>query len=368
MRRFLITFFILLVFAAVVYVFVGFLPTRAMIMYGAPASHLDVLQRVEYSTRLFFYGDALYAPLDPNGAEQTFTVESGESAFSVATRLQQAGLISDAQAFMDYLVYSGLDLTLQSGAYALSPKLSIIEIARAMQDATPTEVTFTILSGWRMEEIAAAISSTGLDIYPEDFLRAAQNPPAALDFIPGGSSMEGFFFPYSYTVPRDATTYQLLDLVARNFVQHISDEMKAGFEARGLNIYQAATLASVIEREAVKADEMPLIASVFYNRMAIGMNLGSDPTVQYALGYDYINQTWWKNPLTLDDLKIDSPYNTYVYTGLPPAPISNPSLEALRAVAFPQESPYYFFQAKCDHSGYHNFAVTFEEHMANGCR
>ena len=110
----------------------------------------------------------------------------------------------------------------------------------------------------------------------------------------------------------------------------------------------------MIEREAVKADEMPLIASVFFNRLDIGMNLASDPTVQYALGYDYIAQRWWKNPLSLDDLKTDSTYNTYVYPGLPPAPIANPSLEALRAVAFPQESPYYFFQAKCDGSGYHN--------------
>ena len=112
---------------------------------------------------------------------------------------------------------------------------------------------------------------------------------------------------------------------------------------------------------------MTLIESVFIKRMNLGMNLGSDTTIQYALGYDSIGQTWWMNPLSLDDLKFDSPYNTYIYAGLPPAPISSPSLDALNAVAFPDSSPYYYFQAKCDGSGYHTFAVTFEEHLSNGC-
>jgi UPF0755 protein len=134
-----------------------------------------------------------------------------------------------------------------------------------------------------------------------------------------------------------------------------------------LNINQAVILASIVERESIQNEEMAWIASVFINRLNIGMTLGSDPTVQYALGYDSLNQTWWKNPLNLDDLKFDSAYNTYLYAGLPPAPISNPSLSALNAVAFPESSPYYYFQARCDGSGYHSFAVTFEEHLANGC-
>jgi UPF0755 protein len=368
MRRFLATTFVLLILAAGVYFFIGYIPTRAMMMYGAPAEHLDVIQRIEYSAKLVFYGDGLIKPLDPNGAEQKFSISAGESAFSVANRLQQAGLISDAQAFLDYLVYTGLDLTLQSGDYKLSPALSIVEIANKMQDSTPEDVIFVILPGWRMEEIAAALPTSGLDIHPEDFLSASKTPPAVLDFIPESSAMEGFFFPDSYTVPRATSTYQLLDLIARNFAQHITDDMKKGFEVQGLNIYQAVTLASLVEREAQRRDEMPLIASVFLNRLKVGMNLGSDPTVQYALGYDSAKQTWWKNPLSLDDLKFDSPYNTYIYAGLPPAPISNPGLEALQAVAFPQESPYYFFQAKCDNSGYHNFSVTFEEHVANSCK
>ena len=160
---------------------------------------------------------------------------------------------------------------------------------------------------------------------------------------------------------------QFLDIVARNFALHITDDMRAGFAAQGLDTYQAVTLASIVERESVHDEELSLIASVFINRLNVGMTLGSDPTVQYALGYDPLEQTWWTNPLSLEDLKFDSPYNTYINAGLPPGPIASPSLEALQAVAFPEISPYYYFQATCDGSGYHTFAVTFEEHLANVC-
>ena len=110
-----------------------------------------------------------------------------------------------------------------------------------------------------------------------------------------------------------------------------------------------------------------MIASVFTNRLRAGMRLDSDPTVQYALGYDPATGRWWKSPLSLDDLQVVSPYNTYQILGLPPGPIANPSLNALRAVAFPAETPYYYFRAACDGSGRHTFAETFEQHQDNAC-
>jgi UPF0755 protein len=130
---------------------------------------------------------------------------------------------------------------------------------------------------------------------------------------------------------------------------------------------QAVTLASIVQREAVIQDEMPMIASVFLNRLAVNMKLDSDPTVQYALGYQNGRGGWWTNPLSLADLQIDSPYNTYIYTGLPPGPIANPSLEALQYVAQPAQTPYFYFRAACDGSGRHNFAITFNEHLNNAC-
>lgn len=363
--RFILVFIVVCILVAI-YIVLGYVPARATMLYGVPARALSISDRIEYSTRLLSHGDLLTTPLNPNGVEQTFRIEQGESIASAATRLEDSFIIADAQTFYDYVVYTGLDLTIQAGDYTLSPALSIIDITRALQDSTPVDINFVILSGWRMEEIAASLPTSGLDISPEAFIAAAQTPPQVLD-LASPSTMEGFFLPDSYILPRSTTVEQLLETVARNFALHISDDMRAGFAAQGLDTYQALTLASIIQRESIHDEEMKLIASVFINRLNIGMTLGSDPTVQYALGYNSIEQTWWTNPLSLDDLKFDSPYNTYINAGLPPAPISNPSLGALQAVAFPETSPYYYFQARCDDSGYHTFAVTFEEHLANSC-
>jgi UPF0755 protein len=368
MRRYHIVLIVLAVFAILtgIYLTLGYIPARASLLYGPPARALSISDRIDYSRRLLSHGELLTTPFNPNGIEQTFYIEQNESILSVATRLEESGIIASAQVLYDYLVYTGLDTTLQAGEYKLSPALAIIDIARKLQDSTPEDITFGIIPGWRMEEIAASLPTSGLDISPEAFLSAAQTPPQVIASM-SPASMEGFFLPDSYILPRSTNADQLLEAIARNFALHITADMRAGFAAQGLDVYQAVTLASIVERESVHDEEQALIASVFINRLNIGMTLGSDPTVQYALGYDPIGQTWWTNPLSLDDLKFDSPYNTYIYAGLPPAPIANPSLDALQAVAFPEVSPYYYFQATCDNSGYHIFAVTFEEHLANGC-
>lgn len=349
------------------YLAFGYLPARASLLYGPPAASLSIADRIEYSTRLLSYGDVLTTPYIPHGPEQRFRIEPGETVFSISARLYEVGLISDSQPFFDYVVYTGLDLTIQAGEYTLSPGLSIVDIAKALQKFSPSDATLVVLSGWRMEEIAASLPTSGLSIDPEAFLSAAQTHPAVLDFLPSGVSMEGFFYPDIYTLPRTTTVDQVLDIIARNFVQHLSDELKVGFANQGLDIYQAVTIASIVEREAVQPEEAPLIASVYLNRLSIGMKLDADPTVQYALGYDHQEETWWTNPLSREDLDFDSPFNTYNNLGVPPAPISNPSYESLYAVAYPASTPYYYFRAKCDNSGFHLFAETFEEQLANGC-
>jgi UPF0755 protein len=144
--------------------------------------------------------------------------------------------------------------------------------------------------------------------------------------------------------------------------------MRADAQAKGMTIYQVITLASIVEREAVVSEERPLIASVYLNRVAAGMKLEADPTVQYAMGYQAATNQWWNLNLTQDDYAaVDSPYNTYLYAGLPPGPIANPGLASILAVIYPANSPYLFFRAKCDGSGQHNFAVTYEQHLSNAC-
>ena len=117
----------------------------------------------------------------------------------------------------------------------------------------------------------------------------------------------------------------------------------------------------------MQAEEQPIIASVFLNRLSIGMRLETDPTVQYAIGLNPATGSWWKSPLALVDLQVDSPYNTSKINGLPPGPIASPALSALQAVAYPAQTPYYFFRARCDGSGLHLFAETFEGHLQNAC-
>jgi UPF0755 protein len=346
------------------------LPRQAVAAFGPADPALGVVQRTYLSAWLLLNKNDVTLPANPILDKQPFQVELGEAPASIAGRLQGTGLINNPAAFLNYLRYSGLDKSLQAGQYTLSGSLTPLQIARAMQDATPTEVTFQVFPGWRVEEIAASLPTSGLVIPPEAFLAAVDTPPAGYSVtseLPPKATLEGFLFPGAYRLPRTTTADELINQLLKEFDAHVSPELRAGFQHQGLSLYEAVTLASMIEREAVVHEEMPLIASVFLNRLAYGMNLASDPTVQYALGYNSQQRTWWTNPLSLDDLKINSPYNTYTRPGLPPSPISNPGVDALRAVAFPAQTPYYYFRAACDGSGRHTFARTFNEQIQNAC-
>jgi UPF0755 protein len=365
LRLLLVLFFLSVLACSIAIVF--YIPARAAWAYGAPAPGLSLPQRIQYAAQLLWYNGLLTTPRDVNGIEQTFTVEQGESVNSIASRLEVVGLIQDGGALRAYLIYSGLDTSIQAGDYRLSAAHSAIDIARELQDATPEQVTFVILPGWRMEEIAASLPTSGLAVTPEEFLTVARSPHPDFDFLAGAGTTEGFLFPDSYIVPRGVTAEELVTGFLRNFSLRLTPDIKNQFESHGLTVYEAVTLASLVEREAVQDDEKPLIASVYLNRLNIGMKLDADPTVQYALGYSILQQSWWTSPLTLIDLQVNSPYNTYLNTGLPPTPIANPSLDALRAVAFPEKSSFLYFRARCNGSGFHEFSETFDEHLANEC-
>jgi UPF0755 protein len=365
--RLIAIFFVLTLCAALAFLFI-YIPSRATRVYGPPVSSLSFPQRVQYSALLLWYDGLLTQPLDPSGPEQAFIVEVGESVDTVANHLQSVGLIRDAEALRAYMIYSGIDTSMQAGEYKLSTAMSAMDIAHQLQDATPEEVTFVVLPGWRLEEIASSLPTSGLSVTSDEFLKASKTPHHDYDFLAGANSIEGFMYPDSYVFSRKISVDEMINHMLRNFSAHLTLDLKNGFQKQGLSIYQAVTLASMVEREAVKEEEQPMIASVYLNRLKIGMKLDADPTVQYAIGYNFLQQSWWTNPLSLLDLQVNSVYNTYKYPGLPPTPIANPSLGALHAVAFPAETTYYFFRAKCDGSGFHIFAETFDEHLQNACQ
>lgn len=352
-------------------IFVGsilFIPILAEETYGPASPTLGIWDRFSASLFLLWNARDLKTPIQTGGQEIKLVIEPGNSIAEISRQLELSGLIKSPKVFSMYLVWMGLDTTVQAGTYKLNPGMTSIEIAYALQDSTPFEVEFNILPGWRMEEIAASLPTSGLAITPDEFINVVRNPNVILDYLPPGKSVEGFLFPGSYTVARDITANDLINILINNFSLYLSNDIIERFSLQGLDTYQAVILASIVEREAVVADEQPLIASVFLNRIKSGMRLESDPTVQYAIGYDGINKTWWKNPLSSEDLSFDSPYNTYLYFGLPPAPISNPNLSALHAIAFPATTSYFYFRARCDGSGLHSFAETYEQHIQNGCQ
>lgn len=332
------------------------IPNDAERLFGSASPTLNTSQKFLLSWRLLQTEDDLFSPANPFGAEVHFTISLGESPTSVSHRLEADNLIVDSGIFRDFLIYAGLDTQIQAGDYVLSPAMSPMDIAYTLLDATPSEVPFAVLAGWRLEEVADSLPSSGLDIAPDVFLAEAQS-----------RKLEGYLLPGVYTVPREIFVLALLDLLYAAFETAVTPEIQAGFAIQGLSVDDAVRLASIVEREAVVDDEKPLIASVFLNRLAIGMKLEADPTVQYAVGYNEIQATWWTNPLSATDLQFDSLYNTYRYGGLPPGPISNPSQESLRAVAFPAQTPYYYFRATCDDSGQHNFSKTYDQHVGHAC-
>jgi UPF0755 protein len=343
------------------------IPLAAQKTFGEPKPSLDWWQRLSYGYTLIWNVTDLTQPCNPAGREQLFVIPSGESVISISERLEQAGLIHRASTFRVYLIWTGLDTIIQSGTYRLSPAQTGLDIAQRLKSTTLAEIYFTILAGWRLEEIAASLPTSGLDFSAEAFLAAANSPEISPGLIPVGASVEGFLYPGTYLLPRTTTVDQFISTLLERFSSHLPADSLSAYANHGLTLYQAVTLASIIQREVVGEDEMPLIASVLFNRLAIGMKLQTDPTLQYAIGFNSAQGTWWTNPLSSEDLQINSPYNTYLFPGLPPGPISNPGQAALAAVANPAQTTYYYFQARCDGSGLHNFSETYEQHEQNNC-
>ena len=357
-----------LVMAAITWIVLT-IPDRAAASFGPASPTLSNFQLYNYAFKLEFQKEKLLYPINTDLCELTISIQAGDSIQVIADTIDQAGLLVDRDLFVDYLVYSGLDTKIQEGKHTLTSQMSAVEIAQELIDPTPDEVTFGLLAGWRLEEVAALIPSAGLSFSREDFLESMRNPSGAVDITFWGSpsTLEGLLAPGEFTVGRETSLEDFLSLLINRQIENFTPEVINRLAEQGLSPYEGLILASIVEREAVVDEEKPMIASVFLNRMAIGMRLDSDPTVQYAAGYNEVQATWWSNPISWEQLQIDSPFNTYIYLGLPPAPICTPSLKAIEAVAYPEENPYFYFRAACDGSGKHLFAVTYEEHLLNEC-
>lgn len=359
------------ILALLVGLFIMMMICGGLMLVLAGDNLLSTAQTTIIRLSLTFRDDDLNQTISDDNTPIRFTVSSGDSAFAIGRNLREEGLINDANLFTDYVRAERLDGQLEAGTYFLNEAMNIRQIALALTDSRFSQITFTILPGQRIEEVARSIDANSLFAFTGAEFLSVVGHGAVVDpeftawaGLPPGVSLEGFLYPDTYSLPPEVTPEMLRDILLESFRLAITDDMEAGATAAGLSLYEVVTLASIVQREANRSDESPKIAGAYLNRMNIGMRLDADPTVQYPLGS---SENWWPRITQADYQGVISDYNTYRNTGLPPGPIANPGLTAIRAVIEPEESNYFFFRADCRDDGYHDFAVTYEEHLANGC-
>ena len=296
-------------------------------------------------------------------------IQEGDTARDIGERLEEEDVIQSARLFRVLVALTGVEDELLDGEYEFDRGLATMEVINRIHNGLTAPLIIAIPEGLREEEIADLLERKGI-ISAQDFqaaLSARVYDASFLDLLPYGVGLEGFLLPATYGFSRNATGEDVVGQMLRAFDEQVIPTLPPE-GALDLTLHQAVTLASIVEREAVVPRERPTIASVFLNRLQIGLPLQADPTVQYAVANDPDSVErfgYWKKELTLADLAVDSPYNTYVSVGLPPGPIANPGLDSIQAVLRPARTNYLFFVAQGD--GSHVFAETLDEHLRNVC-
>ncbi len=314
---------------------------------------------------------ALLRPVSGRTDPVSVTVVAGQSAADIARSLQEQGIIRSALALRGYLRLTGQSF--KAGIYTVTATGSSVENVEPILDGAVAERQVTIPEGLRLTEIAQLLEEN--QILPAgDLLAAATYNPTVVTLpdrynLKADTFLEGFFFPETY---RFAAGASAADVIKRLMTTYLERTAELALD------YKTLILASIVEREAKFDADRPLIASVYRNRLALGMPLQADPTVQYAAANRRYacaedgtgcatrssdkSEVWWQPPAA-DDLAIDSPYNTYRNAGLPPRPICNPGLKSIEAATHPAETDYLYFVT--DTEGHAHFAITLAEHNQN---
>ncbi len=340
--------------------------------FGHANEHMSLFSKIRYAHSLNRNVAELQQPVVfIDGLDRKFVVEQDESAQNLCQRLFDEGFVRDRKTTCQLMTYLGRDRSIQPGSYTIPSGITSIEMTKIVGNPRYRDIELRIYAGWRLEEIATSIDLLGFSFNGSDFLALAKHPSQNLKeqfpFI-HSDGLQGYLLAGLYSFKPDITLEETLAILLGEFeAKVIKSELKTMLENNGLNLHEGLTMASIIQRETLAIEEMPLMASVFYNRLKLGMKLETDVTVQYAVGWYPPQETWWKTQLTWDDLSIASPYNTYNVYGLPPGPICNSGIEVIRAVAQPEDSEYIFFRAACDGASTHNFSITYEEHLNKGC-
>jgi len=286
-----------------------------------------------------------------------FVIEKGETLSEIAADLRRAGLIKSPLHFKVYTFLTGTAKKIQAGRFSLSPSMSTAEISQLLIKGS-NDQRVTILEGLRQEQIAEQLIKSGFAINPQEWQQTIE-----------AQGLEGKLFPDTYLFPKSATQDQILAIIAKNFNKRVVLGLEKEIKASGLTLDEILTLASIVEREAQTETDRQIVAGILLKRLNHQWPLQADATVQYALAEAHCKKAydaqcdWWPRVLTKNDLAVQSAYNTYARRQLPPTPICNPGLSAIKAVLNPQKTVYWYYLS--DKNGFMHYAQTDEEQAAN---
>ncbi|MDA1010617.1 MAG: endolytic transglycosylase MltG [Chloroflexi bacterium] len=296
-------------------------------------------------------------------------IREGASPNEIVDRLAQVGVVGDVETMRTLMLFTGTAEEFRAGRYEFAVNTPPAEVIRRLREGPPRIERITFRAGLRVEEIGETLEEVGYFSYEE--WETAVDTAERRAFMGEETDFLGFLMPGTYEVDDETTAASLLEEMLDRFEELVTEDLIAEAEAQGWTLYEVLTLASVVESEAVHPEEKPEVAAVFRNRVSEGMPLQADPTVQFALTIQpdgvasVAEYSWWKRGLTVDDLILDSFYNTYLYPGLMPGPIANPDIDSIRATISPAPVDYYYFVASPACDGRHLFGATLDEHNAN---
>lgn len=313
----------------------------------------------------FVYEYNITADVQLPAETQKVVIEQGQSVSEIAKQLAEQGLIKSEFWFKVFVRQAKQQANLQAGEYLIDGKIDIKKLV-AMLSAGETidqEKTFLIKEGLNNKEIVKELAAQGLPDCTSVFGRPVKTLGADyqvysfLKDLPISNDLEGFLFPDTYKIFNNAGCEDLMIRMLNNFEQKVDDELKQEIKRQNKTLYEVVTMASLLEKEVRTEADMKIVSGIFWERIANGQPLQSCATLAYILGEN-------KPQYTVEDTKIKSPYNTYQNQGLPPTPISNPGLQAIKAAVYPTETAYNYFLSRQD-TGETVFSKTFEEHNAN---
>lgn len=296
----------------------------------------------------------MISPVDSASQDSiSFTIDKGETIDSIITRLKSENLVRSKAAMKISITSQGLAKQIQAGEFQLSRSLTAEQIAQTLTVGR-SDIKITLIEGWRREEIA------------QELAKKFESLGSAFDetkFLTLTQGKEGYLFPDTYFLPKQASEEKVVEIMSSTFDKKVDSNLRQLIQKQDLTLDQAVIIASMIEREVKSDVDRPVVAGILLKRWRSNWPLQIDATVQYILGFQKAQNSWWKQDLTLRDLKSISPFNTYEQTGLPPAPICNPSLASIEAVAFQKPSENWFYIS--DSKGNLHYAKTIEQHNAN---